>query len=261
MVGIAVGALLFVAVIGEGAYIVRMRRQMETLSADVAQLRLAQDEDGSGSRDPRSSSWSRPGIGEIAVSGGAEPQGRLPPPKFVMPPQPIAPPPPGAPVPLPAALDSPQAREQLRQFFLAELQRERDQTRERARQRRDELEQERLNETVQRLGLNPDEARRFGQVVASTQEARRELRAKMESGQIARADVGRELSTLREKTDQQFRDVLGPDRMKQFEQLQTTGRGLMGFPQRRGGVSSGGPGFPGMSGAVPSMRTPGPTVP
>jgi hypothetical protein len=158
-----------------------------------------------------------------------------------------APPAPGA-LALPAAIDSPEARDQLRAFVAAELQRERDDQRERGRQRFEEEQQKRMETMVKTLGLNAEDGKKLTDALTSAQNARREMRDKIQSGEISRADVGTQLASLREKTDQQVRQVLGDDKMKKFQELQRQDRGGWGGPGGGGRGRGPGAGAPGAGG-------------
>jgi hypothetical protein len=207
-----VSAILGLAVIGEAAYIARTRRQMDALYDQVQQLAAEAGADPDPAERPPSRPFAR---SETAIAV----RPRLPPPRLA--PAPITAPAaaPGS-LPLPPALDSPEARDQLRQFVAAELQRERDDQRERNRQRFEEDQQRRIEGMVKTLGLNPDEGRRLTEALTAAQTSRRELRDKIQSGEMNRADIGREVASLREKTDEQVRQVLGDDRMQKFQELQ-----------------------------------------
>jgi hypothetical protein len=225
--------LLSVTVVAEGAYIYKTRRQVDTLLGEVQRLSAERQEDdlrGGGARGPIPRFTEGPADEEPAARPAA-----LPPPRFVPGAQPTATAP-GAPVPLPPALDNPQAREQLRAFVAAELQRERDERVDRERQRRDDEQQRRLDGMVKALGLNPDQGRKFTEIMTSTQDARRQLREKVMGGQIPREEVGRQMTALREKTDQQLKEVIGDSGMKKLEELRQNDR------RGGGGPGGGGPG-------------------
>jgi hypothetical protein len=219
-----VTAALSAAVIGEGAYIIKTQRKVETLSDQVQQL-VAESfgqEGSAGSEERPSRSFTAPAL--RAGQPGAP--NRLPPPKFASAPTPL-PPPTGttSQVPLPPGLDNPEAREQLRAFVASELQRERDEQRDRFRQQRDEAMQRRLEETIKTLGLNADEGKRLTDALAAQRAAREELRNKIQAGQIAGQEMGKQFTALREQTDEQVRQILGDDKMKKFQELQRQNRG------------------------------------
>jgi hypothetical protein len=255
MVGILVGALLSTAVIAQSAYIVKTRRQMDALYDQVQQL-AAESTEGEPTPTPaadRERGFRGSPQGRPAPGGGV----RMAPPRFAPAPRTAtvaATPPPAGALPLPPAIDSAEARDQLRNFVAAELQRERDEQRERGRQRWEEDQQRRVEAVVKALGLNADDGRKLTDVMTANQTARRELREKVQSGQIARTDIGREMTALREKSDQQLRQVLGDDKMQKFQELQRQDRG--GFGGRgRGGPPGGGP--PGAGGPQAGGPPPG----
>ena len=90
------------------------------------------------------------------------------------------------PLPLPQAIDSPQAREQLRQFVLAQLERERQEARMRQDERRQQREQERRDQVAKQLGLSPSETEKFNQILNDSRDARDKLRAQVEAGRAGR---------------------------------------------------------------------------
>jgi hypothetical protein len=145
-------------------------------------------------------------------------------------------------LPLPPALDSPEARDQLRKFVLAQLDLERQEQRQRWEQQRTEREQQRRDRMAKDLGLSPSETEKFNQLMTQTQNARAALRDRIESGQLPRENIGAELAAMREDNQKQMRSLLGDDRMKKFEDM-------------RGG--GGGPGGPGGPGGGDAGRRPG----
>jgi hypothetical protein len=242
IVGILGFGLLSAAVVAEGAYIVKTRRQMTVLSEQVQELASEVSEAPASGGRP-AAAWTRPvgtspagDEGDPGAAGGAA---RLPPPRFVPAPEPQAP------VALPAAFDNPQAREQLRQFIAAELERERQERRDREQQRREQERQERLQATIKSLGLNEPEAKRFREALAQADTARQELRQKIEGGQLQRQDIGREFQALRQRTDEQLKQAIGEDRMKKLQEMQRQDRrgwfgGDRGGGDRGGGDRGGG---------------------
>ena len=162
------------AVLAEGAYIIKSHRQMQALSDQVQQL--AADSIGQDEPAPR---------GEVRAWGGGRSNplmptaGRLPPPRFSPPSgSSDVPPssPPGAGPALPPALDNPEAREQLRGFIASELAHEREEQRERVRLERDQEQQKRMNDMVKALGLNEADGKKLVDVMTKGQEDRRALR-------------------------------------------------------------------------------------
>jgi hypothetical protein len=172
-------------------------------------------------------------------TGAATPTAaHLPPPRFTT----GAADPSGAPTTLPPALDTPEARQQLRQFVALELQHQRDEWRDQQQQARDEQIQRRLETAMKTIGLSPDETARLGQVMSKSQDARRDLRDKIQSGQIARTDIPAQMTALRDQTDKEIRGVIGDEKAQKFQDLTRQNRGPGGgFP---GGGFPGG-GFPG----------------
>jgi hypothetical protein len=235
-----VSAVLAAAVIAQAAYISKTRRQVDALYDQVQQLAAESASDG----EPMAASPER----RRPSGGGPAPAARMPLPRFTPPPSftSTGSSAPGS-APLPPALDSPEARDQLRQFVAAELQRERDEQRDRMRQRWEEDQQRRLDSMAKALGLNPDEGKRLTEVVTKSQTARRELRDKIQSGEVSRADIGPQMAALREQTDRDLKQLLGDDRMQKFQELQRQDRGGGWGPGGAGrgrGPGGGGPGGP-----------------
>jgi hypothetical protein len=238
LIGLIVGGTLAVAVIAEGAYIVHTRRQVERLSSRLEALGteasdLLAGSDG-GRYAGRAMLQDEGDLGEPRRAGGRA----LPPPRLVTPPPPAAgqAPPSNDPLPLPPAIDTPDGREQLRRFVVAALEQEREQGRQRQEQRQEEREQARRQRMATELGLSPTESEKFNQIMAQTQTARVNLRSRIESGELNREAIGREMATMREEADKQMRSLLGDDRMKKLEGMR--GRGGPGPMQgdRRGGM-------------------------
>jgi hypothetical protein len=240
LIGLIVSAVLAVSVVAEGAYIVHTRRQ-------VAHLADRLDAIGSEAGDLlTAASDSRPAgrLGEPSNDGAPELRraGRVPPPRLVKAPTPLSAPAPASdnPLPLPPALDNPEAREQLRKFVLAQLDLERQEQRQRFEQQREEREQQRRDRMAKDLGLSPAETEKFNQIMSQIQNARAALRDRIESGQLARENIGGELAAMRDENQKQMRSLLGDDRMKKFEDM----RGRMG------GGPGGGPGPNGPDGMM-----------
>jgi hypothetical protein len=246
---VLVTGTLFTAVIAEGAYIIKTHRQMEALTTQVQQLASEVGDDPV----DRTPAPERPWVGE-RPTGSRNPARNLPPPRFNTA---AAPTTTGSAVngtvALPPVLDTPEARDQLRQFVTAELQHQRDDWRQQQQQQREEAEQRRLESAIKTLGLNGDEAKKLTEAVSKAQDQRRDLREKIQSGQIARADIGKEMGALREQTDKDLRAAVGDDRAQKFQELQRQNRGPGGGPGGggpgfgggfRGGPPGGGPGGP-----------------
>src|SRR4051812_5248400 len=106
LVNALVTGTLFVSVLAEGAYIIRTHKQLETLSAQVAQLSAEAADEPVGRELPRGvAGW----VGARPTAGPTPTAGRLAPPRF----NPGAPDSSGgsngAPAGLPAVLDTPEA--------------------------------------------------------------------------------------------------------------------------------------------------------
>jgi hypothetical protein len=237
---------LFVAVAAEGAYILKTHRQIDALTTQVQQL-AADAEEEPAARDTSRPSWvgQRPTSGAVGTAGA-----RLPPPRFNTPPSfttSSAPPPPGAPA-LPAALDTPEAREQLKQFVAAELQHQREDWRQQQQQQREEYQRLRLESAIKALGLSDSDGKKLTDIMAQAQDQRRDLRDKIQSGQLPRDQIPQAVAALRDQTDQQVRAVIGDDKAQQLQQMQRQGQG-------RG---PGGGGFGGPFGGPPGGWAAGP---
>jgi hypothetical protein len=260
LIGIVVGAVLGLSVVAEGAYIIRTRSQLAEVSRKLEAL--------TGERDSAGGNPGREMGGERAAPGGALDDGdedgeprtrRLPPPRLVTSPEGSAAPPPRSddPLPLPPAIDSPQSREQLRQFVLAQLERERQEARVRQDERRQQRETERRDRMAKDLGLSQGETEKFNQILNDAQTARDKFREQLEGGQLSRDQVRQTMSAMRQDNEQKLRGLLGEDRMKKYETM----RGPPGggpFGDRRGwggGQGRGGPGGgpPGGSGFPPAV--------
>jgi ribosomal protein L19E len=254
LIGMIVGAALGIAVIAEGAYIVRTRSQLATLSERLEGLSSGADEGRHGGFIAASRSAGDPdNEGDEPV---AEPRAARPLPRFVpTPAHPVAEPNNDDPLPLPAAITSPEAREQLRQFIVAQLERERQEARARDDQRREQRTQERREQLAKQLGLSPAETEKFSQLAIKADAARAALRDRIESGQVDRATIRQEMTTLRTDNDKEMRALLGDDRMQKFEQARLQQGGPDG-PFGGRGFRGGGPG----GGAAPNAggRAPSP---
>jgi hypothetical protein len=230
---------LFVAVAAEGAYIVKTHRQIDALTAQVQQL-AADSEDEPAARDTSRAPW----VGQRPTSSAGGAAGRLPLPRFNTAPSATnsAPPPAGAPA-LPPALETPEAREQLRQFVAAELQHQRDDWRQQQQQQREDDQRRRLETAVKTLGLNEADGKKLTDIVTQAQDQRRDLREKIQSGQIPRDQIPQAMSALRDQTDKQVRALVGDDKAQQFQQMQRPNRGPGGggFGGPPGGGWAGGP--------------------
>jgi hypothetical protein len=240
LVNVLVTGTLFAAVLAEGAYIIRTHKQLETLSAQVQQL-SAEAADEPLPRDlPRSAgSW----VGARPTGGALPTAAHLPPPRFT---SSAAADPAGSPASLPPGLDTPEARQQLRQFVALELEHQRDQWRDQQQQARQEQMQRRLETAMKTLGLTPDETLRLGQVMAKSDDARRDLRERIQSGQIPRTEIPAQMTALRQQTDKQIQEVIGDEKAQKFQDLtrqdRRPGGGFPGGGPGAGGGFFGGPG-------------------
>jgi hypothetical protein len=253
LVGMIVTAVLGVAVIAEGAYIIRTRSQLAGVSERLEALQAARDEGDVGVAAPRA--WQG---GERAadddLGGPVAPARRLPPPRLQTAPA-LTGPAPGRsdnPLPLPATIDGAEAREQLRAFVVATMEREREEGRVRQEQRWSERETERRDRMAKDLNLSPAEGDRFKQIYDDTRAARDQLRAKLQAGELQGDAARQQMQALRDDSQKQMQALLGPERMKQYEQMRGPGPGQGG---RRGppGMWGGGP-PPGVAGAAPGGR-------
>ncbi len=223
LIGIVVGAALGLAVVAEGAYIVRTRSQLAAVTEKLDSLTTQRD---SAMASVGRGFGSEAGLreGGMDEADGDEERGarRLPPPRLVAAPQggSAAPPPRSDdPLPLPPAIDSPQAREQLRQFVLAQLERERQEAQVRQEERRQQRETERRDRMAKELGLSPGETEKFNQIFNDAQAARDKFRDQIEAGQIPRDQARQTMMTMRQENEQKLRGLLGDERMKKYETM------------------------------------------
>jgi hypothetical protein len=253
LIGIVVGAALGLAVVAEGAYIVRTRSQLAAVTEKLDALSSQRDGAMASMGRGFASEAGQPREGGMDDGDGEDDRGarRLPPPRLVNAPQGSAAPPPRSddPLPLPPAIDSPQAREQLRQFVLAQLERERQEAQVRQEERRQQREQERRDRVAKELGLSPSETEKFNQILNDSQAAREKFRDQVEAGQIPREGARQAAMAMRQENEQKLQGLLGSDRMKKYETLRgPPGGGPFVEGGRRGwggggqGVGRGGPG-------------------
>jgi hypothetical protein len=233
VMGLMVSGVLAVAVVAEGAYIVHTRRQVDRLSHRLEVLGPEAEDPLAGldlARVPER-------LGDLDSAGvrGGAPATRLPPPRLVTTPVPTSaePSPAGDSLPLPAAIDTPEGREQLRRFVVAALERERQENRLRDEEQQQERVEARRQRMVAELGLSPPETEKFNQILNQVQTARAAVRARIESGELPREAIGRELAAAREENQRQLRALLGDERLKKLEQLRAPG--LMQGDRRPGG--------------------------
>jgi hypothetical protein len=240
-----VTAALAIAVIAEGAYIVRTRTQLATLSERLEALGAAADEGRAGppARLPRFQDADF----DVEPDPALRPAGpgvRPPPPKFL--PGTPAPAASDDPLPLPAAIASPVAREQLRNFVVAQLERERQEARLRQEERFTQRNRERQERVVKELGLTPAERDKYFEITAQADAARAGLRDRIEAGQLDRANARQEMMALRSENEKQLRTLLGDARMEKLDGLR---RELGGPPEGRWGRFGAGDGPGGDRGA------------
>lgn len=225
--------VLAAGLVAEGAYIVKLRRQMGALERKVDSLRNEAATDDFAAPPvarrppslpllaaPAAGAWSRPAPQPAAaVAEGS-----------------------GDTLPLPAVLSSPDAREQLHKFVAAELARERDEQREQWLGRRNEAEQRFRERIVKELGLNTDEAFRVGEILSSVQSGRRDLLEAVRSGEKQPQEIEPELRALRDKAQASLKDMLGDERTAKLQEIRRQERG----PNTRGpfppGAGFGAPG-------------------
>jgi hypothetical protein len=255
LIGIVVGAVLGLAVVAEGAYIVRTRSQLAAVSQRLESLTAARE--GAGAAPGRS--FADSGDSGLGGDDGDEPvrPRRLPPPRLVTPEGGAAPAPrTDDPLPLPPAIDSPQGREQLRQFVLAQLERERQEARVRQEERRQQRDQERRDRVAKELGLSAPETEKFNQILNDAQAQRARLRDQIEAGDLPPDGMRQAMMAARQDSQQKLRGLLGDERMKKLETLGGAGGGGPFGDGRRGGPGGGrwggpGGGPPGGSGIPP----------
>ena len=259
LIGIVVGAALGLAVVAEGAYIVRTRSQLAAVTEKLDSLTTQRDSAmASVGRGFGSEAGLREGGMDEADGDEERAARRLPPPRLVAAPQggSAAPPPRSDdPLPLPPAIDSPQAREQLRQFVLAQLERERQEAQVRQEERRQQRETERRDRMAKELGLSPGETEKFNQIFNDAQAARDKFRDQIEAGQFPRDQARQTMMTMRQENEQKLRGLLGDERMKKYETMRGPpgggpggGRGWAGGQGfGRGGQGTGPPGGSGFA--------------
>ena len=235
--------VLGVAVVAQGAYIVHTRRQVASMAERLESL---SDEYGQAAMNGPASrgGWGAAPAADFFDEAPAE-SGRPLPRLRVPPPNPAAPDPGanGDPLPLPPVLDSADAREQLRQFVVAQMERERQEARVRQQERREEREQERRAQMAKELGLSGPETEKFEKIFSDAQQAREKLRERMQAGELGGPAIREEMISLRAETEQQMRSLLGGERMQKFSEM-PGGIGRRGGG-RFGGRGPGGPGGPG----------------
>lgn len=248
LIAILVTGVLAIAVIAEGAYIFSTRGRLQELERRleaVAEERESVPVVVSGRRRELTRE------SEDDVGAGRPSPAAASPPRFTPPPA-SAPVPgdPGNPLPLPAGLDSAEAREQLRQFVLAQLERERQEARSRQDERRIERETRWREQTAKQLGLSQQETEKFNQILNNTQAKREALEARIQSGELDGAGIRSAMVGLREEAGRELRGLLGEERATKYEELRRSegrggpGGGGFGRLGRFGGPGGGPPGGP-----------------
>ncbi len=222
MLGTIVAAVLGIAVIAEGAYIVRTRTQLATLSEKLGRLE-SERMDTEGRGPPIARGFEREGLAEEMGIGAPEPSTgdaqRRPLPRFV--PAPSGPPPSADdPLPLPAAINSPEARLQLRNYIAAQLEQRRQEERAAMDDRRQQQAQQRRERMAKELGLASGEAAKFNDIHTRADAARAQLMERMQSeaGGDRRA-IRQEMVTIRSGFEQEMRSLLGEGRAQKWEEL------------------------------------------
>lgn len=232
----AILALLLVGVTAavEGITILRLRREVRSLSATVEELRREGSADDGPSPAERLAeglrgAWMRPppggpsaaGPDTLGAPGSALPGGAGPAP-FAL--------------PLPSAIATPEAREQLQKFVAAEMQRVRMEERDQWMGQREEREQALRDRAVKELGLNEEEARKVGELLGDMQNGRRTIFQAVRAGEKTPQEAQQEIAALRDKTQQGLKDTLGEDRTKKLQEIQRQER-----ERSTGGGGAGGP--------------------
>jgi hypothetical protein len=219
LVGILVIGILAVTVVAQGAFLFKTRKQVAALSDQVQQMAAES------ALDDRPLPESRERLPVNARPLGA------PPPRFT-------PPPPAQPTaPAVAALTTPEAREQVHQMVLEAMDRAREDNLARMRERREQDQMRRIDDVVKAMKLNTDDSQRLSQVLTAAQQARRDLRDKMTTGEVSRADAAQQMAALRAQTDEQLNKLLGDDGRRKLEETQ---RQVGGFGPGGGGGGPGG---------------------
>lgn len=245
LVGALLSLVLGVAVVVEGVSLMKTRRQVAELQQRLETL-TAQGPSFAGTPTMGSSEVDQGGGDE----GGVRPSGlgrrSAGPPRFLPGTEPPAASAPtvasanGASLAMPPVLDSPAAREQLKQFVRAQMEAEREERRKAAEQEREQRVQAGRERMARDLGLSPAEADRFSQILVAQQNARRDLGAQVESGTLSREQVGAAYAAARQQGEQDMKALLGDERMAKFQEMNRRGGGRGGPPGGPAGESGGG---------------------
>jgi hypothetical protein len=257
LVAILVTGLLAIAVIAEGAYIARTRGQLQQLERRLEALSEERDS-AFGRAEPIRRGGRERDLADLDDDDRPVAPGP-PPPRFTRPPsgnEAAAPGDPRNPLPLPAALDSAEAREQLRQFVMAQLERERQEARDRMTERRSERETRWREQVAKQLALSPPETEKFNQILNNSQARRDALQARIQAGELEGPAIRSAIMGLREESSRELRSLLGDERATKYEELRRSEGG-------RGGPGGGGGGGLGRFGAGPPGGGPpgGPPIP
>lgn len=120
------------------------------------------------------------------------------------------------------ALASPEARAEVKKLVaehLADQQLQREAVRE-------QREVERRERIAAQLGLGQNEQARFVTLLTTLQAEWRQLREQARTGDKPMADVRPQMETARQRTDQALRELLGEEKMKQYQSLSGGRRGF-----------------------------------
>jgi hypothetical protein len=187
-------AVLAATVITEAAVIVRTRSQLRTMAERVQQLSadlsVANREDAvPASRIERggTKAGASPAIGAVRAPAA------LPPPRLAV----------------SGAAPGPSPAEGARLEARARSQR-----------RWEERRQRRLESIRTRLGLDAELGRQLSEIVTAGETARYDLHEKFVAGGISGSEMTTRLASLRDRDDQQLRQLLGEERMRELRQLE-----------------------------------------
>lgn len=190
--------------------VINLRRQLAETRADLGSLRE------SCRADSESLGWQAEDDNPLPTRG-ASPLAAPSAPRLA--PELVAPS--GANQPSPS-LASPENRAEMKKL-VAEHLAEQQQQREAAREQREAQRRERM---AAELGLDEDQKARFVTLLAATQAEWRQLREQERVGDKAPADLRSQLEASRQRADQAVRELLGEERMKQYESMRAGPRGI-----------------------------------
>lgn len=120
------------------------------------------------------------------------------------------------------ALASPEARAEVKKL-VAEHLADQQQQREAMREQR---EAERRERVAVELGLGADQRTRFVALLTATQAEWRQLREQARTGDKSMAELRPQMEATRQRTDQALRELLGEEKMKQYQSLSGSQRGF-----------------------------------